>query len=48
MMREVDPLQTTRAQSWKLYANAPMPMVTLFRTFDIKNLGRLKEKGRSG
>lgn len=47
MMREVDPLQTSRAQSWKLYANAPMPMVTLFRTFDITNLGRLKEKGRS-
>ena len=47
MMREVDPLQTPRAQSWKLYANAPMPMVTLFRTFDITNLGRLKEKGRS-
>ncbi len=26
---------------------APMPMVTIFRTVDITNLGHLKEKGHS-
>lgn len=44
-MREVDPLQTPRAQSWTLYHRAPMPMVTIFRTVDITNLMNLKQQG---
>lgn len=44
-MREVDPLQTPRAQSWTLYHCAPMPMVTIFRTVDITNLMNLKQQG---
>lgn len=44
-MREVNPMETDRAKSWELYINAPMPMVTIFKTFDISNLMLLKEKG---
>ena len=44
-MREVDPRQTTRAESYQLYIDAPMPMVTLFRTLDITPLVRLGRKG---
>ena len=44
-MREVDPRQTTRAESHQLYIDAPMPMVTLFRTLDITPLVRLGRKG---
>lgn len=43
-MHEIDPLKTNRATSWKLYIDAPMPMVTIFKTFDITNLIQLKEK----
>lgn len=44
-MREVNPLETKRAESWKLFIDAPMPMVTIFKTFDISNLISLTEKG---
>jgi len=44
-MREVDPRETPRAASWALYHNAPMPMVTLFKTLDITPLLRLKGRG---
>lgn len=44
-MREVDPQQTTRAESYQLYIDAPMPMVTLFRTLDITPLVQLGRKG---
>lgn len=44
-MRELDPMQTNRAESWQLYHNAPMPMVTIFKTIDISNLLQLKANG---
>lgn len=44
-MKEVNPLNTNRARSWELYIDAPMPMVTIFKTFDISNLIALKSKG---
>lgn len=44
-MKEIDPMKTNRALSWKLYINAPMPMVTIFKTIDISNLIKLKKKG---
>ena len=44
-MREVDPRQTARAMSYQLYIDAPMPMVTVFRTLDITPLVRLGRKG---
>lgn len=44
-MREVDPKTTTRAMSYELYMDAPMPMVTLFKTLDITPLVRLSKKG---
>lgn len=44
-MHEIDLLKTNRATSYKLYINAPMPMVTIFKTLDITKLIQLKEKG---
>lgn len=44
-MREVDPKTTSRAMSYELYIDAPMPMVTLFKTMDITPLVRLSKKG---
>lgn len=44
-MREIDPLKTKRAASWKLYIDAPMPMVTIFKTLDITALTELKHMG---
>ena len=37
-MREVNPMDTDRAVSWQLYIDAPMPMVTIFKTLNITNL----------
>ena len=45
MIRSIDPLQSHRAQSWKLYHQAPMPMVTIFKTLDITSLMKWKEQG---
>ncbi len=44
-MREVDPKSTTRAMSYELYIDAPMPMVTLFKPLDVTGLVRLSKKG---
>lgn len=44
-MREVDPKSTSRAMSYELYIDAPMPMVTLLKTLDITPLVRLAKKG---
>lgn len=37
-MKEVDPTATTRAAAFELWMNAPMPMVTFFKTIDITRL----------
>lgn len=44
-MKIVDPMKTNRAASWKLYSQAPMPMVTIFKTLDISHLLELKKDG---
>jgi len=46
-MREVDPKNTSRAMSYEYYINAPMPMVTIFKTMDVTHLVRLAKKGYS-
>lgn len=44
-MREVDPKETSRAVSYELFINAPMPMVTFLQTMDITGLVRLSRRG---
>ena len=45
-MREIDPKTTSRAKAFDLWMKAPMPMVTMTKTFDITHLRRLsKRKG---
>lgn len=44
-MRQVDPKATSRTASYALYIDAPMPMVTLFKTLDVTDLVRLSKKG---
>lgn len=44
-MKEVDWKQTNRAVSYQLYINAPMSMVTIFKTLDITKLFFLKKQG---
>lgn len=43
-MKEVDPKQTKRAAAFELWMNAPMPMVTLFKTLDVTNLVKFGRK----
>lgn len=45
-MKEVDAGQTARAEAFALWMQAPMPMVTLFKTFDVTNL--VRRRGRGG
>ena len=37
-MKEVNPETTTRAYAFKIWMNAPMPMVTFFKTLNVSNL----------
>ena len=43
-MKEVNPEETTRAYAFEMWMNAPMPMVTLFKTLDVTNLVRTSRK----
>lgn len=45
-MKVVDPKHTSRAAAFELWMNAPMPMVTLFKTLDVARL--LKCSRRQG
>lgn len=38
-------MNTNRAESWQLYIDAPMPMVSIFKTLDITNLMVRKAAG---
>lgn len=40
-MQEIDPRTTTRAYAFGMWTEAPMPMVTFFRTLDVTRLVRL-------
>lgn len=44
MVKELDPKQTKRAQAFELWMQAPMPMVTLFKTLDISRLVKISQK----
>lgn len=43
-MREVNPLETTRASAFGLWMKAPMPMVTFFKTLDVSCLVRTSKR----
>lgn len=45
-MKEVNPKETTRAYAFEMWMNAPMPMVTFFRTLDVSQM--LKASKRNG
>ncbi len=44
MRKEIDPKDTTRAAAFELWMNAPNPMVTFFKTFDVTRLVRISKK----
>lgn len=44
MPTEVNPQDTTRAEAFALWMNAPMPMVTFFKTLDVTRLLRFSRK----
>lgn len=43
-MIEVNPKDTTRAYAFEMWMNAPMPMVTFFKTLDVSRLRRISLK----
>ena len=43
-MKEVNPQTTTRAYAFEMWMNAPMPMVTFFKTLDVSNLVKISRK----
>lgn len=45
-MKEIDPQETTRAYAFEMWMNAPMPMITFFKTLDVTHLVRISKKKR--
>lgn len=45
-MREIDPAQTKRAKAFKLWINAPMPMVTIVKTFDVTRVIKYSKRNK--
>ena len=45
-MKEVNPQETTRAYAFEMWMNAPMPMVTFFKTLDVSNLLKISRNKR--
>lgn len=43
-MREIDPKETTRANAFQLWMQAPMPMVTLFKRLNVSRLVKISRK----
>ncbi len=43
-MKEIDPRQTRRAGAFEMWMNAPMPMVTFFKTLDVTRLVKLNRR----
>ena len=43
-MIEIDPEKTTRAYAFKMWTDAPMPMVTLIKTLDVSRLIKASRK----
>ncbi len=44
MMKEVNPKDTSRAYAFEMWMNAPMPMVTLFKTLNVSRLVKISRK----
>ena len=44
MMKEVNPKETTRAYAFEMWMDAPMPMVTFFKTLDVTPLVRASRR----
>lgn len=44
MMQEVNPDESTRAYAFKMWMQAPMPMVTLFKTLDVTRIRRISRR----
>ena len=44
-MQEINPENTSRAEAFRLWMNAPMPMVTLFKTFNVTKAVSLSRRG---
>ena len=44
MVKEVEPIETTRARAFELWMKAPNPMVTFFKTLDVTNLVKISVK----
>lgn len=45
-MKEIDPSSTTREYAFNHWLNAPMPMVTFFKTLDVMPLIKLSRKSK--
>ena len=43
-MKEIDPKTTSRAAAFELWMQAPMPMVTLFKTFDVSQIVKVSRR----
>lgn len=44
MMQEINPAETTRAYAFDMWMRAPMPMVTLFKKLDVRNILRISRR----
>ena len=44
MMKEVNPQETSRAFAFEMWMNAPMPMVTFFKTLHVARLVQVSKK----
>lgn len=43
-MKEINPKETTRAYAFEMWMNAPMPMVTLFKTLNVSQALKISKK----
>ena len=43
-MKEVNPKETSRTYAFEMWMNAPMPMVTFFKTLNVSRLVRISRK----
>ena len=44
MIKEVDPRETNRAYAFEMWMDAPMPMLTFFKTLDVTRLVRISKR----
>ena len=44
VMKEVNPKDTSRAYAFEMWMNAPMPMVTFFKTLDVSPLLKISKR----